>query len=199
MSVLFGLLWPLERFNAAILAFGRMIAVAALAIMVCLILGQVFFRYVLNDAPNWTEEGARFGMLWMTGLMAPLAYRKGGFVAIDMLERALSRTLATLLTILLMAITMWVLLIAWERGLNNHIDTLSGKGCSATLRWPFGIEIGKCGEKFQNRFQYTSLWVGVNLLVLVNAELLIRQFITLFGHGDRLTSLTSDEEIAGSS
>ena len=42
MSVLFGLLWPLERFNAAILAVGRVIAVIALAIMVCLILGQVF-------------------------------------------------------------------------------------------------------------------------------------------------------------
>ena len=199
MSVLFGLLWPLERFNTAVLAIGRWIAIAALAVMVCLILLQVFFRYVLNDAPNWTEEGARFGMLWMTGLMAPLAYRMGGFVAIDMLERALSRTLAGLLAIVLMAITMWVLLIAWERGLNNHIDTLSGKGCSATLRWPFGIEIGKCGEKFQNRFQYASLWVGVNLLILVNLELIIRQIITLAGQGDKLTRLTADEEIAGSS
>ena len=92
MSVLFGLLWPLERINSVLLAIGKVIAIAALAIMVCLILGQVFFRYILNDAPNWTEEAARFGMLWMTGLMAPLAYRMGGFVGIDMLERALSRT-----------------------------------------------------------------------------------------------------------
>ncbi|MFT7108343.1 MAG: TRAP-type C4-dicarboxylate transport system permease small subunit, partial [Yoonia sp.] len=83
MSVLFGLLWPLERFNTVVLAVGRIIAVIALAIMVALILGQVFFRYVLSDAPNWTEEGARFGMLWMTGLMAPLAFRMGGFVSID--------------------------------------------------------------------------------------------------------------------
>ena len=190
MSVLFGLLWPLERFNTAILAIGRVIAIVALAIMVCLILGQVFFRYVLNDAPNWTEEAARFGMLWMTGLMAPLAYRMGGFVAIDMLGRALPRLLAGLLGLVLLVLTLWVLLIAWERGLNNHLDTLSGKGCSATLRWPFGIEIGKCGEKFQNRFQYASLWVGVNLLILVNLELTIRQIITLAGQEARLTPLS---------
>ena len=196
MSVLFGLLWPLERFNAAILALGRAISIVALAIMVCLILGQVFFRYVLNDAPNWTEEAARFGMLWMTGLMAPLAYRMGGFVAIDMLGRALPRVVAGLLSLVLLAITMWVLLIAWERGLNNHLDTLSGRGCSATLRWPFGIEIGKCGEKFQNRFQYASLWVGVNLLILVNIELIIRQIITLAGQGARLRPL-STEDMAG--
>ena len=196
MTILFGLLWPLERVNTAVLALGRAIAIAALAIMVCLILGQVFFRYVLNDAPNWTEEAARFGMLWMTGLMAPLAYRLGGFVAIDMLGRALPRMLAGLLGLVLLGITLWVLLIAWERGLNNHLDTLSGKGCSATLRWPFGIGIGKCGEKFQNRFQYASLWVGVNLLILVNLELIIRQIITLAGRGDRLTSLAS-EDVAG--
>ncbi len=199
MSVLFGVLWPLERFNTAILAVGRYISVFALAIMVCFILGQVFFRYVLNDAPNWTEEAARFGMLWMTGLMAPIAYRMGGFVAIDMVERALPRLLAGLLSLVLFAISLWVLFIFWERGLNNHIDTLSGRGCSSTLRWPLGIEVGKCAEKFQNRFQYAALWVGVNLLILVNIELIIRQLITLGGQGDRLTSFASDEEIAGSS
>ena len=193
MSVLFGLLWPLERFNTVVLAIGRAIAIAALAIMVALILGQVFFRYVLNDAPNWTEEGARFGMLWMTGLMAPLAYRMGGFVSIDMLERALPRTVSAILTLALMGIILWVLVIAWDRGLNNHVDTVSGRGCSSSLRWPFGIEIGKCGNRFQNNYQYASLWVGVNLLILVNIELMIRQVIKLLGHGDRLTKLSETE------
>ncbi len=193
MSVLFGLLWPLERFNTVVLAIGKVIAVIALAIMVSLILGQVFFRYVLSDAPNWTEEGARFGMLWMTGLMAPLAFRMGGFVSIDMLERALPRVISGLLTLVLLGIALWVLVIAWERGLNNHVDTLSGRGCSSSLRWPFGFEYGKCGAKFQNNFQYASLWVGVNLLILVNVELIIRQIIKLAGQGDKLRPLSAED------
>ncbi len=193
MSVLFGLLWPLERFNTVVLAIGKAIAVTALAIMVGLILGQVFFRYVLNDAPNWTEEGARFGMLWMTGLMAPLAYRMGGFVSIDMLERALPRVISAVLTLILLSIAMWVLIVAWDRGLNNHVDTISGRGCSSSLRWPFGFEIGKCGNKFQNSYQYASLWVGVNLLILVNVELIIRQIIKVSGHGAKLTPLRADD------
>ncbi len=193
MSVLFGLLWLLERFNTAVLAIGKVIAVVALAIMVMLILGQVFFRYVMADAPNWTEEAARFGMLWMTGLMAPLAFRMGGFVSIDMLERALPRLVSGLLTLLLLAISLWVLIIAWERGLNNHIDTLSGRGCSPSLRWPFGIEFSKCGAKFQNNFQYAALWVGVNLLILVNVELMMRQMIKLLGQGARLKPLSADD------
>ena len=192
MAVLFGILWWLERANTVILSIGRVIAVAALAIMVCLILSQAFLRYLFDGPPSWTEEGARFGMLWMTGLMAPLAYRTGGFVAIDMVERALPRLLSGLLTLLLMGIAMWVLVIAWDRGLHNHVDTLSGRGCSASLRWPFGIEIGKCGARFQNNYQYAALWVGVNLLILVNLELMIRQIIRLAGHGDQLTPLRAD-------
>lgn len=193
MSVLLGLLWPLERFNTAILAIGKVIAVIALAVMVALILGQVFFRYVLSDAPNWTEEAARFGMLWMTGLMAPLAFRMGGFVSIDMLERALPRMISGLLTLLLLSIALWVLVIAWDRGLNNHVDTLSGRGCSSSLKWPFGFEYGKCGNKFQNNYQYASLWVGVNLLILVNIELIIRQIIKLMGREDALNPLSADD------
>ena len=187
MKVLLGILWPLERLNTGLLAVGRVIAVIALAIMVCLILGQIFWRYALQAAPNWTEEAARFGMLWLTGLMAPLAYRQGGFVAIDLVERALSRMASSLLTLVLLGISLWVLIIAWDKGLNNHIDTLSGRGCSSSLRWPLGIEIGKCGAKFANQYQYASLWVGVNLLILVNVELILRQLITLFGGGSRLT------------
>jgi hypothetical protein len=95
-----------------------------------------------------------------------------------------------------MAIALWVLIVSWDRGLHNHVDTISGRGCSSSLRWPFGIEIGKCGAKFQNNYQFASLWVGVNLLILVNIELMLRQIITLLGHGDRLTPL-GNEEMAG--
>ncbi|EPX81610.1 TRAP transporter small permease [Litoreibacter arenae] len=196
MQVLLSAARLLHWVNSRILSVGRWIGITALAIMVCLILGQVFFRYLLNDAPNWTEEGARFGMLWMTGLVAPMAYRMGGFVAIDMVEQALPRVLAGLLGLLLLGISLWVLFVAWDRGLNNHVDTLSGRGCSSSLRWPFGIEIGKCGAKFQNNYQYAALWVGINLLILVNIELIVRQVATLLGRGDGLPPLR-EEIVAG--
>ena len=63
-----------------VLAAGRHIAWVALALMVSVILAQVFFRYVLNNALAWPDEAARFLMLWMTALIAPTALRVGGFV-----------------------------------------------------------------------------------------------------------------------
>ncbi len=194
MSVLFGALWPLERINNVLLGIGRVIAIIALAVMVCLILGQVFFRYVLNDAPNWTEEAARFGMLWMTGLMAPSAMRMGGFVAIDMLERALPTALSRLLTLVLLFISLGVLLIAWDKGLNNHVDSLSGRGSSASLRIPLEMFGGE-NIKFRNNWQFASLFVGVNLMILVAIELIIRQFIIIGGRGDELTLLNDENAV----
>ena len=188
MPVLFGVLWPLEKINDVLLAVGRVLAIVLLALMVGFILGQVFFRYVLNDAPRWTEEGARFGMLWMTGLMAPVAYRQGGFVAIDMLERALPRILAGLLTLALLAASLWVLVIMWDRGLHNHVASLSGRGQMPSLRLPLDWFGGEA-IKFRNSWMFASLWVGVNLLILVNLELMLRQVIGLLGGADRLKPL----------
>ena len=210
IAALAGLLWlacvirpvPAARAHAAINetlhAAGKWISIFALILMVCFILLQVFMRYALNDAPNWTEEAARFGMLWMVGLMAPIAYRHGGFVAIDMLERALSERLAALLSLSLLVMSFAVLLVMWDKGLNNHVDSLSGRGCSSTLRWPFGIEIGKCGAKFSNYYQYLALWVGINLLILVCVELILRQGLKLFGRDPGLPAL-GDEDVGSAS
>ena len=55
--------------------------------MTLVILYQVFMRYVLNDPPTWSEEMSRFMMVWMTFLVAPIAYRRGMNVAIETLSR----------------------------------------------------------------------------------------------------------------
>lgn len=196
MAVLFAALWPLERLNTSILAVCRVIAIMALIMMVCLILGQVFFRYVLDAAPAWTEEGARFGMLWMTGLMAPLAYRRGGFVAIDMLERALPRLISGLLGLIILGISLWVLIVMLDKGINNHVFSLSGRGDAPSLRIPLNyLGEGWQAIRFQNNWVYASLAVGVFLLILVNIELILRQVITVLGGADRLTQL-DDPDVA---
>jgi TRAP-type C4-dicarboxylate transport system permease small subunit len=178
--------------NTAIHRVGQTIAIIALAVMVGFILLQVYFRYVQGDALNWTEEAARFGMLWMTGLMAPIAYRKGGFVAIDMLERAIAPRAAALLTLLLMGISLWVLLICFDRGWNNHVDSLSGRGASASLRLPLDWFGGE-RMKFRNNWQYASIFVGVMLMIVVSVELLLRQIVTLMGRGDTLPPISHEE------
>ena len=91
----------LQNINTFTLRIGRQLAWIAILIMVIVIIIQVFFRYVLNNALPWPDEVARFFMLWMTGLIAPSAYRWGGFVSIDMLERFLPKILSNILIFLI--------------------------------------------------------------------------------------------------
>ena len=74
MAFLLTILKPLEWFNDWAGRIGRNLSVT-IAIMVIVILLQVFFRYVLNNALPWPDEAARFMMLPLTGLMAPVALR----------------------------------------------------------------------------------------------------------------------------
>ena len=74
--------------------------------MVLVILIQVFFRYALNNALPWPDEFARFLMLWMTGFIAPSAYRWGGFVSIDMLKDLLPRKIGLFINLLLLSISL---------------------------------------------------------------------------------------------
>lgn len=175
MPILLTALRALAAVNTPLLRLGRQLAWVALALMVVLILLQVVFRYVFNNALAWPDEGARFLMLWMTGLVAPSAFRWGGFVAIDIVPRALSnfsRAAGGLLALLLLALSCAVLVTALQHGY-NHAFGFGGNFDSSSLRVPLDW-FGGDAVKVKLRYMYASLMACVVLLLSVNAELLLR-------------------------
>ncbi len=172
------LLRPLAGANSLLLAIGRQVAWLALALMVLVILAQVFFRYVLNNALAWPDEAARFLMLWMTALMAPSAMRWGGFVSIDMLPSALGRVASRVLTLVLLFMALAVLLIAIQHGY-KHTFGFGGRFNSSSLRIPFDWFGGEV-VRVKLRYMYASLLVCVILLISVTIELILRSLVLLF-------------------
>ena len=187
MGVLLGPIRVLKAVNDVLLRIGRAVAVAALAIMVAVILAQVFFRYVLNNALPWPDEAARFMMLWMTGLIAPMAYRRGGFVAIDMLERALPPRVGAILSLVLLALSMAVLVMAARIGW-SEVTGFGGSFATASLWVPLSITFDEW-LRVPRSWMMASLLVGLWLLILVNAELILRQVAALMGAGAELPEL----------
>ncbi|SHK60569.1 TRAP-type C4-dicarboxylate transport system, small permease component [Desulfatibacillum alkenivorans DSM 16219] len=55
-----------------------------MAIIVCT---QVFFRYVVNDSLFWSEEAARYLLVWLTFLGATSAYYRGVHPKIESLAK----------------------------------------------------------------------------------------------------------------
>ena len=166
----------LENINTFILRIGRQLAWIAILLMVIVIIIQVFFRYVLNNALPWPDEVARFLMLWMTGLIAPSAYRWGGFVSIDMLERFLPKILANLLIFIILLISLAVLFIGFEMGL-KHINA-GWIFSSSSIKIPFSLIGGKT-EAMKLAWMYMSLPIGILLLILVNIELILRNILSI--------------------
>ena len=167
----------LQNINTFILRIGRQFAWIAILLMVIVIIIQVFFRYVLNNALPWPDEVARFLMLWMTGLIAPSAYRWGGFVSIDMLQRFLPKTLSNILVFLILIISLTVLLIGFEMGL-RHINA-GWIFSSSSIKIPYSLLGGKT-EAMKLAWMYMSLPVGIFLLILVNIELILKTILSTF-------------------
>jgi TRAP-type C4-dicarboxylate transport system permease small subunit len=194
MIFLTTLLAPLQFLNDHVLRIGRSIAVLAMALMVVVILVQVFCRYVLNNALPWPDEAARFLMLWMTGLIAGSAYRRGGFVAIDMLENALPRRISAILSLFLLVVSLCVLIVAIQLGW-NHVNS-GWLFASSSLKIPLAI-IGLKTIKIKLAWMYMSMFVGVVILTAVNIELILRSLITLGGKGDDLRPIPLAEADVG--
>ncbi|GAA6179852.1 MULTISPECIES: TRAP transporter small permease [unclassified Shimia] len=168
---------PLAWVNTHVLRLGRRLGAAALALMVVVILTQVFCRYVLNNALAWPDEAARFLMLWMVALMAPSAMRWGGFVAIDTLPNTLSRVPGLALNLVLLCISLVVLLIAVQHGY-GHTFGFGGKFDSSSLRIPLEW-VGMEGFKIKLRFMYGSLMFCVVMLIVITVELILRTILSL--------------------
>ena len=167
----------LHNINTFILRIGRQLAWTAILLMVIVIIIQVFFRYVLNNALPWPDEVARFFMLWMTGLIAPSAYRWGGFVSIDMLQRFLPKILSNILVFLILIISLTVLLIGFEMGL-KHINA-GWIFSSSSIKLPYSLLGGKT-EAMKLAWMYMSLPIGILLLISVNIELTLKTILSTF-------------------
>ncbi|HSG54487.1 MAG TPA: TRAP transporter small permease subunit [Paracoccaceae bacterium] len=203
----------LSAINTPVLRVGRWLAGAALAIMVVVILAQVVFRYVVGSALAWPDEAARFFMLWMTGLIAPSAYRWGGFVAIDMVPMALPRLVGQIVTLVLLALALLVLVTAVPYGL-RHVTSgclftssslwlpfsfhfslpipLTEKALTLCTKEPLTIGITMGWAKVPLAAMYASLLWGIYVMISVNIELILRNLIMLF---DREADLQTDPEM----
>jgi TRAP-type C4-dicarboxylate transport system permease small subunit len=171
------LLRPIAILNTHVLRLGRHLAWMALALMVLVILLQVVMRYIFNNALAWPDEAARFLMLWMTGLIAPSAFRWGGFVAIDMVPRALPRRIGSVLAIFLLMLSFGVLVVGVQHG-TNHTFGFGGNFNSSSLKIPMDW-VGMDTIRVKLRYMHASLFTGIILLISVNIELLLRAAIGL--------------------
>lgn len=61
------------------------IVIGSMLVMVAVVAGQVFFRYVLNMSVDWAEEISRLAFVWAVFFAIPLGVKRGAHVGIALL------------------------------------------------------------------------------------------------------------------
>lgn len=170
----------LSKVNNLIHSFGRQVAWVLVALMISVILLQVFFRYVLNNALPWPEEAARALMIWMMAVVAGEAYRKGSFVAIDMLILALPNKLASILKLCLYLLAGVVLFKLLQLGIDFFERGFRTRAAS--------IHISRA-------WIYLAMPVCFFTMLLSNIELCLREIGILLGYEDTFSLNKNDKLI----
>ncbi|MFV9551422.1 TRAP transporter small permease [Algibacter sp. PT7-4] len=109
------------------------------ALLVLDVLFQVFSRYLLGTSFTWTEEFARFALIWMTILGAAYLNGRQEHLSMDFLYQKFSeknrRKVSILIEVLIFLFALIVMVIG---GLNLVYITLHLEQLSGTLRIPLG-------------------------------------------------------------
>lgn len=115
------------------------IMIVIFALLVLDVLFQVFSRYVLGTSFTWTEEFARFALIWMTILGAAYLNGKKEHLSMDFLYQKFTepnkRKASILIEVLIFLFALVVMVIG---GLNLVYTTLHLEQLSGTLRIPLG-------------------------------------------------------------
>jgi TRAP-type transport system small permease protein len=109
------ILVPLGHLNDALLLACKWTAIALIAVIAVIVIASVIFRYGLNDSIAWAEDAAKFLMVWMAFVGAPLGFRHGAHVAIELLPADLPPLLKRTIRLLVHAVVLMLMaVLAWQ-------------------------------------------------------------------------------------
>lgn len=151
MSTVQAIARGLDRVSVQLNRIGLVVAVLAVLVMLAAASWQVIARYVLSQPPIWTEELARFSMVWAGLMGASCAYRLKADPTLfpEALKMrgpvgALAAILRSLGALIFVTVTIWFCIFG--AGMNptrGYIARLSGRQAE-TMDVPmlvFGIAI----------------------------------------------------------
>ena len=113
--------------------------VSIFALLVLDVLFQVFSRYVLESSVSWTEEYARFSLIWISIIGAAYLHAKREHLSMDFIYEKLSVVNKKKVALLIEGLVfLFALIVMVVGGFNLVYTTLHLDQLSGTLRIPLG-------------------------------------------------------------
>ncbi|MBP1155769.1 MULTISPECIES: TRAP transporter small permease [unclassified Paenibacillus] len=117
--------------------------VISLTAMSILVFGNAVLRYVFDSGISWTEEMARFLLIWMTFLGAIAALKDNQHLGVDMFVKKLPmslRKIAFVLSNLMVLYCLWLVFLgSWNITILNIDNRAPATGMRLFLVYGIGV------------------------------------------------------------
>jgi TRAP-type C4-dicarboxylate transport system permease small subunit len=121
-------------------AFALAVACAMLVAAACLGMYQILARFVFLHPAEWSEVLIRFTLIWMVFMGAPIAFRQGAMVCVDLAHRSAGRfgkrvldIVAALCALVIICVMIWS---GSEYAYRGRFQTISGLE-SLSMTWAY--------------------------------------------------------------
>lgn len=94
----------------------RAVLALAIANLACVVFLQVVARYVFQAPPFWTEQLARFSLIWLTFIVAVVVHAERSHIRVDALPMLLRGRARTLIEIAISLVVLVVLVVITKAG-----------------------------------------------------------------------------------
>lgn len=180
MRWLEGALRFVSAVDKVLLAACRHLTIGLVASITVIVCAGVFWRYVLNDALAWSEETAKFLMVWMVFVAAPIALARGGHAAIDTLPSSLPARAGQAVYALIYLVVLLFVLVLIDQGtafaLNARVQHTPTTGISMM-------------------YVFAAMPVGGVILAMVSVEMLLRSLLGI-ADPERGVHLSERDQVA---
>ncbi|ARI78670.1 TRAP transporter small permease [Halobacillus mangrovi] len=116
-----------------------------LMVMSVVVFYQVFSRFVLDESLRWSEELARYIMIWSVFIGSALALRKMELIAVDAIKEVLSEKYKNILVIFIYTLSIVFLLVLVNYGfqLAGSVMGQTSPAMRISMAWAYAaIPIG---------------------------------------------------------
>lgn len=154
----------LAHLNLGLLFVCKWIGISLVASVALIVGMSVIFRYGFNNSIAWAEDAAKFLMVWLAFIGAPLGFRHGAHVSIQLLPplpafvRRLIRILVHAIVLGLMLTLVWY---GWQFAWNGRRQVALTIG-DLSMFWIF-----------------VCMPIGAAIMALIALELMLRQILGL--------------------
>lgn len=132
----------LQLANGAIDQFNRMVGwglAGLLLIMTVLIFWQVFARFVVGKPLYFSDEIARFAMIWLTFIGAGYAFRQGLLISVDIVLEYSGPLLSRILRLLIITFSaiFAIILVVYGFELVGRVANQTAPSTRVSMMWPY--------------------------------------------------------------